>query len=501
MKDKIIFWLNSDFTHFTIAKAIQDKYDAEFFAIIDITNEPKKFFQKQQIVEFNQIWFYHDNINLTKKPDVNYLRNFEEKYRINLWTLACNERLFYQFNDYYTFTEEQILSILEQECKLFEKILDEIKPDFLIMLDTNMHHNHLFYEISKKKGVKPLLLVATRLARRWTISSIADNVDFLPDKIDGKGNKSFEELQNYLKEFDTFTLISTTEKRFSGSSMGLFRAAMTFLFKNVNSSIKTHYSYYGRTKLRVLAKSMKNMLKTKYRGSFINNNFVKHVDNYENFVFFPLHQEPERSLLLTAPFYTNELEVITNIVKSLPMGYKLLIKEHPAMMNREWRPISYYKKIISLPNVILVHPSVKPEQLYKKCSLIITISGTGSFEGLFYQKPSIVLADTSFSMLSSVHRLYSIESLPEDMRDSLKKKVNLLELNEYVDTVLKNTFEFDYHNYTLDFGEQFYFGSFLVDVEIDEEQIQIFIEKHNSLLEKLAYEHIKKINQYKKMDK
>ena len=104
-------------------------------------------------------------------------------------------------------------------------------------------------------------------------------------------------------------------------------------------------------------------------------------------------------------------------------------------------------------------------------------------------------------MLSSVHRLYSIERLPEAIRDSLKKKVNLLELNEYVDTVLTNTFEFDYHNYTLDFGEQFYFGSFLVDVEIDEEQIQIFIEKHNSLLEKLAYEHIKKINQYKKMDK
>lgn len=501
MKDKIIFWLDSDFTHFSIAKAIQDRYDAEFFALVDVTDNPKKFFQKQQIAKFEKIWFYHDNIDPKKKPDLDYLRVFEEKYQISLWTLAYNERLFYQFNDYYKFTEDEILSILEQECKLFEKILDETKPDFLIMLDTNMHHNHLFYEISKKRGVKPMLLVATRLARRWTISSVADNVDFLPDKIMGNGNKSLEELQDYLRVYDTFTLMSKTEKRFSGSKMGLIGAALSFLFKNTNSNIRTHYSYYGRTKLKVLSKTIQNILKTKYRGSFINHNFVKNIDEYDKFVFFPLHQEPERSLLITAPFYTNELEVITNIVKSLPIGYKLLIKEHPAMMNREWRPISYYKKIMDLPNVILIHPNVKPEEIYKKCSLVIAISGTASFEAAFYQKPSIILADTSFSMISSIHRMRSMEELPTVIRTSLKKSVKLSELNEYVDTLLQNTFEFDYHNYTLDFAEQFYFGSFLVDVDIDEKQVEIFLENHKSVLEKLADEHIKKINQYKAMSK
>ncbi|MEO0206364.1 MAG: hypothetical protein ABIL22_06795, partial [candidate division WOR-3 bacterium] len=415
------------------------------------------------------------------------------------WTLAYNERLFYQFNDYYKFSSEEVLSILETECRFFENILEEIKPDFLIMLDTSMHHNHLFYEICKSKGVKPLLLVATRLARRWAISSIADNVDFLPNKlIHSKNNRSFEELRNYLKSFDTFQLATQVEKRFLSSKISLVKAAIQFLFQNKNINIKTHYSYYGRTKLKVLIKSIANMLKTKYRESFINHNFVQKINHDHKFIYFPLHQEPERSLLLTAPFYTNEFEVVTNIVKSLPIGYRLYVKEHPAMKSREWRKISYYKQLMGLPNVVMIHPSVKPSELMEKCSLVITISGTASFEASFYQKPSIVFSDTSFSVLSSVYKLRSIEELPYAIRLSLKKNIwDSSELNEYVNILMKNTFEFDYHKLALDLADLFYYGSFLVDVEISESKMKDFMEENKLLIQQLATEHIKKINNYK----
>lgn len=499
MKDKILFWLDSDFTHFTIAKAIHDKYDADLFAIADVTEKPKKFLQNQQIVKFKKIWFYHDHIDSTKSHDLEYLRAFEEKYQINLWNLAYNERLFYQFNDYYKFTENEILSILTHECKLFEQVLDEIKPDFLIMLDTGMHHNHLLYEISKKRGIKPMLLVATRLARRWAISSNADNVDFIPQKLEySKTNKSFDDLRNYLKSFDTFKLATQVESRFLSSNTSLIKAALTFLFQNGSADTKTHYSYYGRSKLKVLIKSVLNILKSKYRKSFIDKNFVQKINFDSRFVYFPLHQEPERSLLLTAPFYTNQLEVITNIVKSLPVGYKLFVKEHPAMKSREWRKISFYKQLMALPNVVLVHPSVKPDDLMRNCSLVIAISGTASFEAAFHQKPSIIMSDTSFSILSSVHRLKSIEELPRIIRNSLENNItDPSELNKYVEILLQNTFELDYHKLTLDFGDRFYFGSFLVNVEISESEMKSFLQENDSVIQQLGDEHIKKIKQYK----
>ena len=45
-------------------------------------------------------------------------------------------------------------------------------------------------------------------------------------------------------------------------------------------------------------------------------------------------------------FYTNQIEIIRHIAKSLPIGYKLCVKEHPAMNTRGWRSVSDYKEIM-----------------------------------------------------------------------------------------------------------------------------------------------------------
>ena len=122
MTRKIIFWLDANFVHFGLAEALKRKTNDELYAIFDITDEPKNFYQEQKIVDFKKIWFYHNFINLKNKtPDIEYLKSFEEKYNTNLWLLAYNDRYLYTYNEYYNFSEDEILLILEQECKMFEK--------------------------------------------------------------------------------------------------------------------------------------------------------------------------------------------------------------------------------------------------------------------------------------------------------------------------------------------------------------------------------------------
>ena len=153
---KIIFW-HQDFLTFSLANSLQKKINGEFYVIFDVTDRQKPFFQKQKIVDFKKIWFFHDGISKPrKKVDMEYLNSFEEKYKINLWLLAINERLFYEHNEFHKFSREEILSILEDECKLFEKIL-EIKPEFLITSSTGFHHHELFYQMCKALGVKTLI--------------------------------------------------------------------------------------------------------------------------------------------------------------------------------------------------------------------------------------------------------------------------------------------------------------------------------------------------------
>ena len=69
-KDKILVWIGAELLHYFLINGLQKKYDADYYAIIDITNNPKEFFQNQNFTEFKKIWFYHDEIKSSEKsPD------------------------------------------------------------------------------------------------------------------------------------------------------------------------------------------------------------------------------------------------------------------------------------------------------------------------------------------------------------------------------------------------------------------------------------------------
>ena len=104
MKKKILFWIYGDITSFAIPHYLSEKIDYDAFAIIDVTNNPKKFYQEQKLTQFKKFWFYHDFFKSKDfTPDVDYLQKFEKKYNINLWELATNERIFYRFNKFHIF--------------------------------------------------------------------------------------------------------------------------------------------------------------------------------------------------------------------------------------------------------------------------------------------------------------------------------------------------------------------------------------------------------------
>ena len=363
MNSKIIFWVNDALAHVGLPKTLQEKYNFDIYVVLDVTDKQKKFFQKQELIKFSKIWYFHDHIlKTTEKPDTEYLKLIEKKYKINISLLISNERFFNKWNQYYEFSSDEKLSILEQECKLFEKILDEVQPDFLIIGVTNLHHNHLFYEICKARGIKVLTIRNSFFAGKYIISSDFHSINNMQSK-DKFHFSSLVEIQNYWKKHST---ISTSHSgKFLASKTDYLKAILKFLFSS-NTNTKTHYTYYGRSKFAVLKGTIFSIIKKRFRESFINKNLIRDIKNKKPLIYFPLQVEPERSLLIQAPNYTNQVEVVTNIAKSLPSGYELYVKEHPASIFREWRSIVDYKKIMSLPNVRLVHPFVESKDLITK---------------------------------------------------------------------------------------------------------------------------------------
>lgn len=496
MKEKFLIWLDSNLLQFCNAYYLQRKLDCELYAIIDITNKSKNFFQTQKLVKFSKTWYYHDHINTDHSYDEKYLENFEKKFNINLWELSLNERIFNFYNEYHIFTNKEILSILYHECRLFEEIIEDVKPSFLIIRETALHHDFLIHKMCKKMGVKILMLNQSKFGYKCILSEELHKLDNFNNLDDIKySGRTFNQLRNYLKSYDySKQLISYKNKRGS-SKFDKTKAAIKFLL-TPNSNIKTHYTYYGRSKLRVLFKELIFSFKKRVREIYINNNLDHQIDD-EKYILFTLHMEPERSLLLAAPYYTNQLETIRSIAKSIPIDYKLLVKEHYSQSIRGWRKISFYRELNNIPNVKLIHPSTSIDKLIQKSLLVISVGGTVSFEACFYEKPSIVFTDLGYTMINSIIKLSNIEELTNTIRNSLKNQVKVEDLDRYVIALDQHSFDFDFWEFQLKIFDNFYYGGHYVDVDIPESKMKSFLDNEKSILEHLADQYIKKITQIK----
>ena len=496
MSNRVLFWLDAEPTAFCIAYYLKKIHDTDFFTLVDVTNRQKSFFQSQKLVEFKKTWFYHDVMNQEIKSEPDYLKSFEEKYDIDLWQLAKNDRIFIDYyNTFYKFSDHEISEIMEKECRLFEEILDEVKPDFFITTETAFRPHHLFYLLCKKKGIKVLMLNSANWGKHCYISGNYHKLDNFNELFANRKAlpTTFNDIQNRLESKILSKKVSKFYQSHKNSKIKLMQAAFQLLILSDNSNEKTHYTYYGRKKLKVLLSEINNSIKRWYRKKYIDQNFLQEIIDDKPFIFLPLQQEPERSLLLSAPDYKNQIETVEYVSKCLPENFLLFVKEHPTQgSGRDWREISQYKALQNNPKVRLIHPSVPADEIIKKSKLVISVSGTIALESAFLNTPSITIADNDYTLIPSISRLNSKNELQGLIENSLEKKVEPSSLGKYLDILEENSFIFDYLEFQVSYFNHFYFGGNLVDVEISESHMKEFLIK-NQNLKNLAQEFKKRM--------
>jgi len=285
LRQKILLFLDYQFIHFYIAKYLQEQNKFNLFGIVDLNEKPKKFFNKQKIVEFKKLWYLRDKVKKDfNHPDLQYLKAFEEKYKINLWLIVFSERKFYQeFNEYYHFEYNEILSILEEECKFYENVLSEINPNFLLINATDWHHMYLLTEICKSKKIKVLMLDLAKIGKKCRIEG---GFEQLTSKKEYNQTKSFDELQNYLKNESRSSQVKAEVNEFA-SSYKMKIKTLFELFSKSDPSYTKHYTNFGKTKFNMLLNEIRRILKRKYRGSFLKHNTKKDLNDCKKFIYYP----------------------------------------------------------------------------------------------------------------------------------------------------------------------------------------------------------------------
>jgi len=156
------------------------------------------------------------------------------------------------------------------------------------------------------------------------------------------------------------------------------------------------------------------------------------------YVFYGLHKQPESSIDNFGRYFEDQYLNILNIWKNLPIGWRLLIKEHTNAIGD--RPASFYANVKRLPNVHVVHEKTNSIEIIRNALLTISVTGTISLEAGLMGKKAFTLSPVFFNLLSNVQRL-SWEDLAKLQIAAHCAEDRPANIEEYKRYILKNTFE------------------------------------------------------------
>jgi hypothetical protein len=155
----------------------------------------------------------------------------------------------------------------------------------------------------------------------------------------------------------------------------------------------THHDLSGRIKLAL----------TRAKNGI----YMRRLCNYDRLEFvegrvcyYGLHVQPEASIDVIGPYFSDQLKLIKDIRRALPFDLTLVVKEHPNFLGI--KPISMFQEIRRLPNVALVHHDTSSFDIYQRASLVVTVSGTTAYEAGLLGIPAVVFSPMYFDGLSSV---------------------------------------------------------------------------------------------------
>ena len=378
-----------------------------------------------------------------KTPNLDNIKQYSlELGEINLWTPYITDRRLsfgkkYSFKQSYKpyFSYQDYLSTLDVALTKINDLFSSINPDVVCTIYTATFGDCLGHIFSKARNVRALDL---RLSRLKNYVMFVDGINEPPEHI--------KTLYNNKKIVPNNDLIKKAKEYISKvkSENALYDGALEASVQSSESLTKTRMLDY-LNKIRklpnfIIASSKRykddpqqqNPLASLYYNYFfkkINNKktlllLKKHFVNQEfldknKYIFYPLHVEPELVLAQFARPYLNQIEVIRNIRYSTPLTKTILVKDHPLMFGK--RPMSYYKKILQIPNVRLINPTIPSEKILNNCELLVIIRGAMGLEAAIKEIPVVCLGKTMFELLPrSMYRFCnSLYKLKDEISDLL----------------------------------------------------------------------------------
>lgn len=107
-----------------------------------------------------------------------------------------------------------------------------------------------------------------------------------------------------------------------------------------------------------------------------------------------MRYQPELTTTPLGNESSDQFYVLRALSRSLPKGYKLVVKEHPSQFSRvlfgeQGRYVGCWELVLRLNNIVLADLSVSSISLIQNASAVVTITGTAGWEAMVNGKPCL----------------------------------------------------------------------------------------------------------------
>lgn len=382
-----------------------------------------------------------DGLKKSKSPmDMDYLEMLDREYthfktlNMQLMSSQMNTR-HYHWRQYWSVTSyEENCYWLELNYKKIIGILDEFKPDVIFDMDNAELQRTILCEVAYKKKI-PCMTIEYSKYGFYKYPSFQNSfaIDGYIKRLyesnyelsDEELSETIEYVENYRREN------SIMNKEFAGSVTSQYERDSLIWIARV---MRGKWNYFWDQDITAKNLKRKKTSKMLYAPSkpylehyfltmmnkrklYVKNKYFENPVEGEDYVYMPLHLIPESSVFVKASYYVDELNLIEQVSKSLPIGWKLYVKEHQAMLGE--RGLEFYKKAAEIHNVRVVQVNYykDPKPWIANAKGVITITGTAAYEAALLGKKSIVFGEVPFCMIDGISRCKNFEELPELIRN------------------------------------------------------------------------------------
>ncbi len=372
-------------------------------------------------------------------PDLERLRALEAAWGPLRASIVADRRLVFgpratYAQDYGSrFDERTLLRLVEEGVAELERLFDAVKPDAVLSFICVTFGEHLAWRMARARGIRFLNLRPTRIRNyvHWgeSVHEPSARVRAALAELEAGGGPrealavAREQLASVRAGDARYEGVIPASRRPPAAPFrpGAALARAASLWREERAFRREGHLDHHLTRpldaflhRRLWGPLRARAVDRRLRGGYVGTGDLAGLD----YAFFPLHVEPEVTLLVYSPHCLNQIEAARLLAQALPAGMTLVVKDHPAAIGK--RPVSYYEKLLEIPNLRLADPALASRELVEGARFVATIAGSIGLEAALRGKPVLTLGATPFELIGApLVRRAAMDAVPAAVAELL----------------------------------------------------------------------------------